>query len=290
MSLFGSVPAVFMFELRRAVRPATIFLWFTLAMFPAGLVTLLRYAARTDPEAADPRIWTVVLYGLIPEVMCIGGLLFWMSPSVNAELENRTWIYMAVRPGGRRAVLLGKYLTALVWTISAGWVALSISLPIAHFAFENRVHEAMRSTAPPVMDTSEMPSDVLQEGQVWRSYGVLATLVVLSSIGRGAVFSLIAVIIPQRAMAICFAYAVVFEFVVGMIPALINQFTIQLRLRSLLIHWMNWSHQLPPGVEMLFDPSPALQHVLLLLGLSGLLLLAAVVTLEQRQFPTSDEG
>src|SRR5690606_307581 len=124
---------------------------------------------------------------------------------------------------------------------------------------------------------------------VWRSYGVLATLVVLSSIGRGAVFSLIAVIIPQRAMAICFAYAVVFEFVVGMIPALINQFTIQLRLRSLLIHWMNWSHQLPPGVEMLFDPSPALQHVLLLLGLSGLLLLAAVVTLEQRQFPTSDE-
>jgi hypothetical protein len=35
------------------------------------------------------------------------------TPAVSVELERRSWVYLAVRPNGSTAVLIGKYLAAV---------------------------------------------------------------------------------------------------------------------------------------------------------------------------------
>lgn len=260
MNLARSVWAVIRFEFRRSLTLPRILVWWGLVLFPVTIVGLLRYSESFQEEPTEAIIWGVVLFGLIPEAVCLAGLLLWMSPAIHTEMERKTWIYLAVRPEGRRAILLGKYFTALGWTISAGWTSLLIAAPLS-------------GAAP-----------VLQIGLV------LSALVVLSCVGRGAVYALLAVISPQRAMVMAVAYTMVFEFLVGLIPALINQFTVQLRLRSLLVLWMDWSKELPSESQLLFDPSSTTQH-LTLLGIHVFAALSiAIFVLEHRQFVTSDEG
>lgn len=258
MNLARSVWGVMQFEFRRSLTIPRITVWLGLAFFPVIIIGLLQYAPTNHP---DPQVfWSVILYGLIPEATCLAGLLLWMSPAVHSELERKSWVYLAVRPDGRRAILLGKYLAALAWTISAAWLSLLIAVPLAG------------------------PPDSL------RTWGVLSLLAVLSCMGRGAIYALIAVIVPQRAMVFAVAYTLVFEFLVGLIPALINQFTVQLRLRSLLVHWMDWSQRLPAGSQLLFDDSSTTQHLTLLAIHIFAALTIAVFVLEHRQFATSEEG
>ena len=40
-----------------------------------------------------------MIYALIPEALCVLGLLVTMCPVVADELERGTWIHVAVRPG-----------------------------------------------------------------------------------------------------------------------------------------------------------------------------------------------
>ena len=83
--------------------------------------------------------------------------------------------------------------------------------------------------------------------------------------------------------------ALVVEYLAGVIPAIVNQATVSLRLRSLLVAWMGWERKLPTEVQLLIDPQPAWVHLLAVGILVAVLLTAAVVILERRQFPPSDE-
>jgi ABC-type transport system involved in multi-copper enzyme maturation permease subunit len=238
-----------------------LLVWLGLVLFPVVIVGLLLSGERLPEDPRDePWFWGVVLYGLIPEAICLAGLLLWMSPAVHTELERKTWVYLAVRPEGRRSLLLGKYITALAWTVSAAWVALLLTVPLA---------------GPP---------------DAWRTWAVLSVLVVLSCVGRGAIYALLAVTVPHRAMVFSVVYTLIFEFLVGLIPALINQFTIQLRLRSLLVLWMDWSRKLPDNSRLLFDESPTTQHLTLLAIHIFAALAIAIFVLEHRQFVASDDG
>jgi ABC-type transport system involved in multi-copper enzyme maturation permease subunit len=258
VSLPSSVGTVVRFELRRSWTLPRLAVWVGLVLFPVLIIGLLRYGSGFPNN--PPYYWSIVLYGLIPEATCLAGLLLWMSPAVHTELERKTWVYLAVRPSGRRSLLLGKYVTSLIWTISAAWVALLIAVPLA---------------SPPA---------------AWRTWAVLSMLVVLSCLGRGAIYALLSVIIPSRAMVFAVVYTMIFEFLVGLIPALINQFTVQLRLRSLLVLWMDWSDTLPETSRLLFDESSTAQHLILLTIHIIIALSLAIFVLEQRQFAASDEG
>ena len=86
---------------------------------------------------------------------------------------------------------------------------------------------------------------------------MLAALVVLSTLGRAALFALPAVILPKRALVASVAVALVVEYLAGFIPAVVNQATVSLRLRSLLVAWMGWRQKLPVEMQLLVDPQPA---------------------------------
>jgi hypothetical protein len=118
---------------------------------------------------------------------------------------------------------------------------------------------------------------------------ILSALVLLSVIGRGALFALPAVIMPKRALVASVGAAIVVEFLAGFIPAVVNQATVSLRLRSLLVAWMGWRQKVPIEAQMFVDPQPAWVHIVAVGVLATVFLAAAAAILEFRQFPPSEE-
>lgn len=256
--------AVFRFEWSRALTVPRMAWWLVLAVFPPGLVTLVRFLEGDPPDPPGAAAWTFLLFVLIPCVVCLMGLLLWATPWLQSELEGKTWTYLAVRPGGKTAMLVGKYLTAVSWTALAGWMALALSLIVIS------------------------PPDLV------RNAAALGALVLLACLAYGAVFVLLGVIVPKRAMVSAVVYTLVVEFLVGLIPAVVNELTVQYRLRALLVKWMDWEQtllrDLPEFFRLVLDSGPAWQQVLILLGIAGGLVTLSAVIVRQRELTvTGDE-
>jgi ABC-type transport system involved in multi-copper enzyme maturation permease subunit len=261
MSLFQGALAVLRFELRRTKTLSRVAVWAALTLVPIAIVVTSLLLSNEGSLSNEGMI--AMLYALVPEVNCILGLLLWMTPAVHSELETKTWVYLAVRPRGRRTVLLGKYLTAIVWSLLSATVILLVTVP-AIAAYGIIAHP-------------------------FRVFFVLLFLSLLSCLGRGAAYAVFAVAIPQRAMAFAVAYTVIFDYVVGWIPAVINQLTVQFHLRCLLVRWLDLSGN-TEALGVLFDDAPAWRHLLALGLFVGIVLPTAMGVLERRQFPSADEG
>ena len=212
-------------------------------------------------EKLDDTAWGLILFGLIPEVITLFGLLLWVTPVVQAELEGKTWIYLAVRPRGRASMLLGKYLTAITWTALSGWFSATVCILVAR------------------------PEHTL------RLWGTLVALVTLACLAYGALYSLIGVLLHRRAMVIAVAYTLIFEFLVSFVPALINQFTVQYRLRNLLVDFMDWRKMISEETRgILLGNQPAWLHVLILIAASVALLGIATQVIQHKEYATADEA
>jgi len=256
MKELRSAWVVFRFECRRTLTLPRLMFGLGLALFPAAIVALLQYqGAHLERDERG----TIALFLLIPEVVCLMGLLLWAAPLIHAELEARTWSYLAVRPVGRGSILAGKYLAAVVWTIACAW----LSLVLCQFA-----------------------------GPVGpRLTWVLAALVPLSCLTYGAIYVLLGVLFLQRAMVAAVAYTAILEALVAWIPAMINQFSVQYHLRCLMVKWMDLPGPQAGSVEqrLLFSDAPAAWHVVVLLGATAILLTAAAWILRRRELVKADE-
>ncbi len=297
--------SVFRFELRRTMTVSRITVWLMLILFPVFIVSVMKYheeyiqgqlppsqgrsmrelqriesegrmsrgmkppapvaaseeAAAEQDEKQPPnylaQLWGFVFFALIPEVITLFGLLLWVPALVHAELEGRTWIYLAVRPRGRVSVLLGKYLTAITWTALSGWISTTICVLVAR------------------------PDNAL------RLWGTMVALVAFSCVAYGAIYSLIGVWLHRRAMVLAVAYTLIFEFLVSLIPAVINKFTVQYRLRNLLFTWMDWWDLVPTGASNVFlGTEPAWLHVLILCGMVVGILIIAVQLIQHKEYAT----
>ncbi|MCE9631059.1 MAG: hypothetical protein K8S94_10160 [Planctomycetia bacterium] len=255
-ALLASAWTVAAFQLRRLLTRPRLGLAAIGAVFPAAVMLAAGRAAR---GRLDPDLSVAMLYALIPEAVCMLGLLVTMCPAVADELERGTWPHVAVRPGGRRALLLGTWLAAVIWTSAVAILATGLALSVAN-----------------VTD----PFAVAR---------ILVALVLLSCAGRAALFALPAVVMPKRALVASVGVALVVEVLAGVIPAVVNQATVSLRLRSLLVDWMRWKQKLPTEMQLFIDPQPAWVHVLAVAVVVTVLLTAAVLILERRQFPPSEE-
>jgi ABC-type transport system involved in multi-copper enzyme maturation permease subunit len=190
------------------------------------------------------------------------GTFLWATPAISAELERRSWVYLAVRPNGGTAVLLGKYLAAVSWVLAAAVVGLAIALAVS-------------------------PTDD------WRRIGVaIVRLVFLSCPAYAAVYLLLGTLFPKRSMAIAVAYTLMFELIISLVPAMINQFTVQYRLRALLVNWADVSIGDQRGfVAMaLTGDAPAWHHVLILTVYTLFLLAVSVGVLRASEFSSEEES
>jgi ABC-type transport system involved in multi-copper enzyme maturation permease subunit len=247
--------------MRRTRTDARAATWLIMVLFPAGLLILYRLEAQTNADFQPPheQILGIVLYGLIPQVVCLMGLLLWVAPVLQAELEGRTWIYLAVRPGGKFATLMGKYLNGVIWTSSAALLGLTIG----------------------------MLAGQLHVSQPFRLWCVMACLVGFSCVAYGAAYSVIGALFHRRAMVVSVAYILIFEVVVSNLPALINRFTVQHHLLNLLFRWMDW--EMIEELELAVGNQPAWQHVAALITYTLVMLTAAALIMRWRQYVTSDE-
>ena len=250
------VVAVLRFEIKRTQTYPRIFVWALLAAFPVLIMALLRY----ENEEIDEIVWGMVLYTMIPQMVCLLGLLLWVAPVVNAEIEGRTWVYVAVRPGGKLALLIGKYLNGVLWTCSAAWTGLTLGMLVG---------------SP-------------QVAEPLRLWAVLALLALLACFSYGAAYALIGALFHRRAMVISVGYVLVFEFVMSNVPAVVNQLTVQYRLFNLLFDLidLDGSEEMP----LLLSEQPPLQHVLSLFVYVFVLLLAAAFCLRFREYSTAEES
>jgi len=232
--------------------------------YPRLVAEFLERRQRPAPSSEkkiDDTVWGWVLLGLIPGVTTLLGLLLWATPIVQAELESRTWGYVAVRPRGRASVLLGKYLTAVAWTTVAGWTSATVCILIAQPKYP-------------------LP--------LWSCFVVIVSL---ACAGYGALYSLIGVCIQRRAMVIAVAYTLIFEFLISFVPAVINQFTIQYRLRNLLVLLMGWRDMFPEDAgEVFLGNQPTWLHLVILASLTMAMLIASVQVIQRQEYVTAEEA
>ena len=270
MNAIRGVSAVFRFEWKRSFSVPRMVWWFLLTSFPPalfGMIRLLIDRPSAGSSGADAMEFTIPIGVTIlcPGVVCIMGVFLWATPAITSELQGQSWVYLAVRPHGAISVLLGKYLVAVTWTLPAGLIASALSVLIL---------------AP------EDPGRL-----VWVQW----RLVLLSCLSYAAVFTLIGVVFTRRTLAVGICYVIFVEVFLSMIPAVVNSFTIQFRLRCLFVRWMGWNE---PG----FSDMPMAQpfqayfgnesdwwHLGMLLGTTAALLVAATLILGRRQFTTSAE-
>ena len=269
--MIGNVGAVMAFEWRRALRFPRVGWWCILTAFPVFIVILFRMSAlRLPPRPIDMEQWeeewrqlcTWLLFALIPMLVSMLGTLLWTTPAVSAELERRSWVYLAVRPHGPVAVLLGKYFAGITWVIPPALNTLALALPMTSSGDASRIGWAM------------------------------VRLIALSAPAYAAVYLLLGVLFPRRAMVVAVAYTLIFELVVSFVPAVINKMTIQYRLRGLTVSWCDLKLPVEFQSEALafVGNEPVWQHVLILIGMTIFLLIAAVITLRLREFATSMES
>jgi len=243
------------FELQRSLTIGRIAIWIILTMFPVALMTVLRInVADTDPEP-----WGLILYFLVPEVICLLGLLLWATPVLSTEIEGQTWIYLAMRQSGRGMVIVGKYLTAVLWSLSAALVSTTMCIAVMG------------------------PVGGLK---LWL---VMSILCVLSAFAHASLYVLIGTFFFRRTMVTAVFYTLAIEYGLSLVPALANKLTINYRLRGLLADWMDWE-KARSVAENVFGSEPAFVHVGILAAMSVLLLGIAMIRIARSEFPTQQEG
>jgi ABC-type transport system involved in multi-copper enzyme maturation permease subunit len=258
----ASTLAVLEFELRRAQTLPRVTWWCVLAFFPVLIVSLI--VLIPDARINVPvEVWSSILFGLIPMLISMLGTFLWTTPAVSAELERQSWVYLAVRPHGRTAVLLGKYLAAIAWVLPAALVGASVSVFI------------IKQVAPPMADAAI----------AFRTWFAIVRLSCVAVPAYAAVYLALGTIFTKRAMVIAVAYTLLFELVVSLVPALINKLTIQYRLRALFVYWAEIDLNLvDTGPIALFGNAPAWQHMTILTIYVATLLIASVWLVLQREY------
>jgi len=261
MSPAGNVLAVIRFELRRACSRGRLLWWVVLAGFPI-LLTLLIISVPKQSGVEPPReMWATILFLLCPMAVSMLGTFLYAAPAVSVELERKSWAYLAVRPHASTAVMLGKYLVAVLWAGSAACAGLTVSLLIAR------------------------PDDM---GALWWA---MVRLIGLSCPAYGAAYLLLGTLFYKRAMIACIAYTLLFELAASFIPAIVNKFTIQFRLRGLFLQWAKIDVSSTDGLLLqLLGNSPPWVHVVILAGYTLVLLILAQIVLRWSEFTIADEA
>jgi ABC-type transport system involved in multi-copper enzyme maturation permease subunit len=238
---------VFRQELLRTLTVGRVATWLMMSLFPPLLIGIATWQVGSGVDGmqeADKYFAIVFLcFILIPQVLTVLGMVLWATPIVYSELEAQTWVYAVVRPGARRAVLIGKYFVALVWTFSSALVALTLAILVSGVS-----------------------------NPLW-TWLVMSGISLISAISYAALFLAIGTLIQKRAMVTAFLYAFFIEAILSTLPAAINQLTISHRLRAILFQSLDLGTTSANELAQIFDHETSIPVHLVCLGLFVSLLL-----------------
>ena len=201
----------------------------------------------------------VVLYVLYPQSLCILTSLLYGATLLAVEIEDKTLVYLFTRGQARWKVLVGKYL-ASVFALGL-CITLSMSLAFALFG------------AP---------------------FGLRAWLALTATIYGGclaytAIFSLLGLLVPRRAIPMGILYGVLFEFALSFVPAVINELTTSFYLRSLALRIVG-DIDLPRDLadRLALTTTSADRAVVAIALLTIVTLAASCLLIHRREWPLSE--
>jgi ABC-type transport system involved in multi-copper enzyme maturation permease subunit len=260
MSFCGKVAATAQFDFRRSLTISRLSAFVVLSLFPPAIMAINLFGPGVDAAPVIIGV-TVMMVGILAE-------LLWATPIVYGELEGKTWLFLAVRPRGILAVLLGKYLVAALWTTAVCSIALTICALLTASA--------------------HVPNVV----QMWFVFLILTTL---AAFAYAAIFALIGVVFHRRAMVFAMAYVILFEVLVAQIPAVINQITVRHHITALAVKWLDFrqlgDEEVPDFIlqQMLGAREPDWLNILMVAATTVIALAAAAWIICNREYLSADE-
>ena len=261
------------FEMIRSFTLQRLAVSAVLILFPPAMLTLVIIAPQPIVEIegqpvnlATPYVTLAMLF--LVALVCVLSLLLWATPNLQSELEGNGWGFIAMRPGGRVACFLGKYLTAVLTSFAISILALTICILIA-----NRYSRIGNGTEPLLL---------------WvRLTGIYA----LACVAYGAIFSFIGTIFIKRAMVIAAIYMVFVEVLMSALPAVISQITMSYHLRNLGELWIGWFPLGRNNYANEFGAPGSNGYHLACLGIAAILMLVlGSLVIVNRQYISSEES
>lgn len=203
--------SLFVLSLRQMLGGRKIWVLGVFLSLPILLLVLILAASGFDlPEDPDFDVeghaMSVFLYVVYPQVLCVLASLLYGASLLAGEIEDKTLTYLFTRTLPRWKVLVGKYVaTALALSLL---IVLSMSVAYAICGFPVGL-------------------------RIWTA---LAVTSVCACFGFTAVFCLLGLLVPRRAIPAGLIYAVLFEGFLSTVPAAVNELTVSYYLRSLGWH------------------------------------------------------
>ncbi len=259
------------FELHRSFNIQRIVSMVLLSLVPPGILWLLLFGASRAPGNAADNVLAYVLFTIIflVALVCLLSLLLWATPVVAGELEGKTWAFIAMRPGGRIANFLGKYLTSVIVSFAIAFIGLTLCTLIANY-------------------NGSLGTDA----EAWRKWSRLCLIFLMASIAYSAVLSMIGTLFIKRAMVVGAGFLIGWETILSTLPAIVNRLTVSYHLRRLGELWLGWF--LPDSkieYEMIYGPpDPAWLHVGAVAIVTAATLLIGCYVVVNRQYISSEDG
>jgi ABC-2 type transport system permease protein len=251
------VNGLFRLTLRQMLGGKKIWMLAVFLSLPVLLMGAVLFAEGfVEDEEAEEAAFAVFLYVLYPQGLCILASLIYGASLLAGEIEDKTLVYLFTRAQPRWRILVGKYLaTALVLGCMT---AASMSICF-----------------------------LLAGGPVGaRLWFALTTTTFAACFAYTALFGLLGLALPRRAITVGLIYAVVVEFILSLVPALVNEITAAYYLRSLAYHIADVP--IPGDVkDFIGGASLATAGIAVVVIPLGALFLSAVV-IHRREWPLTE--
>ncbi|MCH2180532.1 MAG: hypothetical protein MK108_00875 [Mariniblastus sp.] len=209
MRWLHSILATFQFELGNFLSLQRIAVTAILALFPPVMLALIFVGFRFTSETFEYPLIVTVLFVTIVSLL---GMLLWATPNIYSELEGKSWIFVASRPGGRISIVLGKYCSAVLFGFSISLISITGCLVV--------IQTMSGSLRNPIW--------------VWFSMNLLYLIGCMS---YGAIYSLIGTMFYRRAMVVAAAYTILSGMVLANVPAVVSRLTLRYHLQFIGYRW-----------------------------------------------------
>ncbi len=241
-----------------------------LALFPPTMLGLLILGATFSRAGISSSILqdftplTIVLIGLVSLL----SLILWATPNVSAELEGKSWVFIASRPGGRISIFLGKFLASF----SVSYAICIVSISLCTLLIDSQLHI----------------------GNAVRFWLSLSGIFFLACLAYGGIFSLLGVLFIKRAMTFSVGFVIVSDIIMASVPGvLMNKFSIRYHLQEISLTWLGWflPSSSEKGYRVIFgDGYPVTIHICILVGITLLTLCLGAWAIANREYITTYEA
>ncbi len=204
------------------------------------------------------------LYLMYPQSLCILASLLYGASLLAGEIEDKTLVYLFTRALPRWRVLLGKYLATSTALCVMTLASMSVAFALCSAPFGAK------------------------------TWFALAASITGACFTYTAIFCLLGLLVPRRAIPVGLIYAVLFEFLLSIIPAVVNELTTAYYLRSLAWHIADlpipqeFAHDFEREVVPFLAGAGASTAVLALALISLTTLLLSALVIHRRQWPLTE--